>query len=239
MPATATQAVASPHAPPAATCAAQLEVLSTLADEQALHLLPPLRLLPGPSDAYLAAPADGSTSAFGRACFGAAAGGGAAGSGGGRRQDLDLYAKLLSEGALERCLAASSGNDDAAAGVGSEGRSGAEGNGACLAACSAAVPLVLHRLACACFAGTDGSGLQPAAGQERAQAHALLCSVLLRCSGPGSPELRRLVAMLLRWDTTAGQPSDAISQGRVAAIQAACGAAGLDSSVVLGQTLEA
>ena len=93
---------------------------------------------------------------------------------------------------------------------------------------------VLHRLASACFGGMDGNAVPPATGQGRA----LLCSILQRCSG-GSPEQQRLLGMLLRWDTTAGAPSDAVNQGRVAAIEAACSAVGIDPAGVLGPALEA
>ena len=211
----------------------QLEVLSVLSDEQALHLLPPLRLLPGPPAAYLASPSARGASAFGQACFGAGAGpGSGSGSGSSRRQETDLYVKLLSDGPLERCLAASG------SGAAPEGtsRSAQEGNGSAFAACSMAVPLVLHRLASACFAGTDGSSAQPPAGQG--QAHMLLCSILQRCSG-GSLEQQRLLGMLLRWDTAAGVPSDALGQDRVAAIEAACSTVGMDAAGVLEVALEA
>lgn len=203
-----------------------------LADEQALHLLPPLRLLPGPSTTYLASPSDNNAGAFGQACFGAGAGGASSGGSGSssRRQETDFYVKLLSEGPLERCLAASSSS----AATEGESSSGQEGDGSAFAACSAAVPLVLHRLASACFGGTDGNAVPPATGQG----HALLCSILQRCSG-GSPEQQRLLGMLLRWDTTAGAPSDAVSQGRVAAIEAACSAVDIDPAGVLGPALEA
>ncbi|PRW59348.1 RNA polymerase II-associated [Chlorella sorokiniana] len=208
----------------------QLEVLSVLADEQALHLLPPLRLLPGSPAAYLASPSGSDAGAFGQACFGAAAGAAGASGSSSRRQETDLYLKLLSDGPLERCLAASSSG----AAVEADSGSAQEGDGTGFAACSAAVPLVLHRLASACFDGPDASSAQPSAGQG----HALLCSILQRCSG-GSPEQQHLLGMLLRWDTTAGAPSDALSQGRVAAIEAACSAAGIDAAGVLGAALEA
>ncbi len=226
--------VAASHA----SLLSQLEVLSTLADEQALHLLPPLRLLPGPPTAYLRAPstAGGRSGSFGRACFGAtaAAGGGSVGT---RRQELDLYVKLLSEGALERCLAAADRGD--CGGIGDAGAADREGNGSSLAACSAAVPLVLHRLACACFLGVNQ---QQAAGQQATQQdlqrQALLCGILQRCAG-GSTEVQQLLGWLLRWDASAAQPSDAIDSQRLGAIEAACAAAGLDAARLLEAAVEA
>lgn len=200
-----------------------------LADEQALHLLPPLRLLPGPAAAYLDPPASSTSGSgtFGRACFGAVPGGS-----GGRRQDFELYVKLLGGHPLERCLAA--------AGNGSSGDSSSEGNGGCLADCSAAVPLVLHRLACACFPDTLSGGAELGPQLEQHQRQALLCSVLQRCgSDSSSCELQQLLGMLLRWDATAGQPSDAISRARLQAVEAACSAVGLDSAAVLEAALEA
>lgn len=240
----------------------QLEVLSTLADEQALHLLPPLPMLPGPAAAYLDTPAttgssgSGGAGAFGRACFGgplplqpgAAAGGGSSGSS--RRQELDFYVKLLTEGALERCLAASSSSTDVANddnGSGDGGRAdqaagSSEGDGGCCTACSAALPLVLQRLACACFpfeaaAGSTQQQVQVHV-QQPAQQQALLCSLLQRCAQGGSPGLLRLLGWLLRWDTSAGQPSDAISSARLAAVQAAAAAAGINSASLLQAAVE-
>lgn len=238
----------------------QLEVLSTLADEQALHLLPPLRLLPGPPAVYLDAPpvghapgGGGGGGGYGRACFGAGVpgtdgsgggGGDSDGNGSGRsRQELDLYVKLLSEGPLERCLAAASS--------GREGRrGGSDGDGGSLTACSVAVPLVLHRLACACFPGAARPGTaETAAGQARRQA--LLCTIVQRCGegcgsgggGDGAASGRRpllqLLGMLLRWDAAAGQPSGAASRERVTAVEAACASAGTDASAVLQAALEA
>ncbi|KAL4425916.1 hypothetical protein ABPG75_009932 [Micractinium tetrahymenae] len=214
----------------------QLEVLSTLADEQALHLLPPLRLLPGPSSSYLQAPSSvgsGGGSSFGRACFGGPpfAGGGGAG---GRRHELDLYVKLLSEGPLERCLAAASSG--ASGGLNMAASSSSEGDGGCFAACSAAVPLVLHRLACACFPDGD----QHASGQQTAQqqCEALLCGILQRCAG-GAAALRQLLGWLLRWDGPAGRPSDVIDSQRLAAIEASCAAAGLDAASLLQAAVDA
>lgn len=211
----------------------QLEVLHVLADEQALHLLPPLRLLPGPAAAYLRAPPAGAA-AFGRACFGGSPGseGGAGGSS--RRQELDLYVKLLGSGPLERCLEAAG---DAADGDG--GTAGSEGDGGSLAACSAAVPIVLHRLAQACLPDAAPSS-EPGTQPEWQRQHATLCSVLQRCAGLGAnPGQQRLLGMLLRWDASAGQPSDAVSEPRLRAIEAACAATGLDAAVVLGAALEA
>ena len=199
-----------------------------LADEQALHLLPLLRLLPGPAAAYLCPPEGGAAAGgFGRACFGAAPGGGAGSS---RRQELDLYVKLLSQGALERCLATPSGSSLTA------GSTGGEGNGNDLRDCSAAVPLVLHRLACACFPDAAPGG---SSGGQHVQQVALLCTILQSEGGSGSSELQRLLAMLLRWDAAAQQPSDAISQQRVQAVEAACVAAGVDAAQVLHAGLEA
>ena len=210
-------------------------MLSTLSDEQALHLLPPLRLLPGPTAAYLEVPASGDSS-FGQACFGAAPGG--AGSSAARRQELDLYVRLMTEGPLERCLAASSSSSANASSGGSAGSM--EGDGGCCADCSAAVPLVLHRLARACF--PDAAVVKPAAEQLQTQQRALLCSVLQRCTGSGgggsSQGLQRLLGMLLRWDAAAMRPSDAISRERLQALEATCSAAGLDVAAVLA-TLEA
>lgn len=139
-----------------------------------------------------------------------------------------MYLKLLSDGPLERCLEASSSNAAA------EGDSSSvqEGDGSGFAACSAAVPLVLHRLASACFAVADSSSTGPGQG------HALLCSILQRCGG-GSTTQQRLLGMLLRWDADAGAPSDALSQARVAAIEAACSAVSIDAAGVLGAALEA
>lgn len=220
---------------PASFLPPQLEVLSTLADEQALHLLPPLRLLPGPPGSYLGGPRDGGGdgAGFGRACFGgpAAAGGGGVAS---RRQELDFYVKLLSEGALERCLAASSSSNEVSTCTSSAGSG--QGNGSCFDACSVAVPLVLHRLACACFPGDN----QRAIGHEAAaQPHqALLCGVLQRCAGSSS-EAERLLGWLLRWDIHAAQPSDVIDSQRLAAIKVACAAAGMDAANLLQATVEA
>ena len=211
----------------------QLEVLSTLSDEQALHLLPPLRLLPGPPAAYLEVPASGGSS-FGQACFGAAPGGG--GSAAARRQELDLYVRLMTEGPLERCLAASSSSSSSNSSADGGGSAGSmEGNGGCCADCSVAVPLVLHRLARACF---PDAAATPAAEQLQTQQRALLCSVLQRCTGSssgggGSQDLQRLLGMLLRWDAAAMQPSDAVSRERLQALEATCSAAGLDTAAVL------
>ena len=230
-------------------------MLSTLSDERALHLLPPLRLLPGPPAAYLDIPAsaDDGSSSFGQACFGGAtsapgSGAGAgpsAGPGGkaaGRRQELELYVRLMTEGALERCLPASSCSSSSTAGNSSGSAGSREGNGGCWADCSVAVPLVLHRLARACF--PDAAAAEPAGEQSQVQAQqcALLCSILHRCtpsstssgsSSGGSLGLRHLLGMLLRWDAVAMQPSDAISRERLQALEVACSAAGLDVAAVL------
>ena len=204
-------------------------MLSSLADEQALHLLPPLRLLPGPAAAYLdALSAGGQSASFGRACFGAtAAAAPAQPSGSSRRPERDFYVKLLTEGQLERCLAAADSSGDAGGG------DAGEGDGACCARCSAAVPLVVHRLACACFPDATSSGAEAATAQQ-----ALLCGILQRCAG-GGPNLQRLLGWLLRWDTSAGQPSDAISSDRLKAIDSACAAGGLDAAALLPAALEA
>ena len=219
-------------------------MLSTLSDEQALHLLPPLRLLPGPPAAYLEVPVSGDSS-FGQACFGAAPGG--AGSSAARRQELDLYVRLMTEGPLERCLAASSSSSSSSSINASRGGSAGsmEGDGGCCADCSVAVPLVLHRLARACY--PDAAVVKPAAEQLQTQQRALLCSVLQRCTGSSggggggggsSQGLQRLLGMLLRWDAAAMRPSDAISRERLQALEATCSAAGLDVAAVLA-TLEA
>lgn len=213
----------------------QLEVLSTLADEQALHLLPPLRLLPGTPSSYLEAPhtSGAGGSSFGHACFGGLASAGGPGTGS-TRQQLDLFVRLLSEGPLARCVAAA-GSDDSV-GACATSSSGSKGNGGCFAACSAAVPVVLHRLACACFPGDTQQG--PGRQQQEQQQQALLCSILQRCNG-GSNEAQQLLGWLLRWDTSAGQPSDAVDSSRLAAIEAACAAAGLDATGLLQATVEA
>lgn len=199
----------------------QLEVLSSLADEQALHLLPPLRCLPGPAGAYLAPPPQASEASgsggYAQPCFGGVPG---ASAGASARAELGLYLRLLAEGPLQRCLEASSGADSS-----------------CLRDCSAALPVVLHRLACACF---PEDGVSPG-GAKQAQQQATLCSILLRCGAAQPPPAHAapLLGLLLRWDTAAGGPSDAVPLGRVQAIEQACAAAGVDASRVLGAVLEA
>jgi hypothetical protein len=207
----------------------QLEVLSSLADEQALHLLPPLRCLPGPAGAYLAPPPQASEASgsggYAQPCFGGVPG---ASAGASARAELGLYLRLLAEGPLQRCLETSSGAGRSAA---------AQGVSGCLRDCSAALHVVLHRLACACFPEGGGSP----GGAQQAQQQATLCSILLRCGAAQPPPAPAapLLGLLLRWDTAAGGPSDAVPLGRVQAIEQACAAAGVDASRVLGAVLEA
>ena len=211
----------------------QLEVLSILADEQALHLLPPLRLLPAAAGSaagdYLASPAVAAPDrSFGQACFAPLP---AASAGSSRRQELDFYVKLLAAGSLERCLAVATATAEPA----SVDAAAHEGNGACFARCSLAVPLVLHRLAAACF-GEEHAGASTQS--QKLHQQALLCRVLQQCSG-GSAELQRLQGWLLRWDVAALHPSDAIGAERLHAIEAACRTAGYDADALLHIATEA
>ncbi|KAL4859817.1 Transcriptional elongation regulator MINIYO [Chlorella vulgaris] len=223
----------------------QLEVLSVLADEQALHLLPPLALLPGPPTAYLPplpgalATGGGGAGTFGQACFGASSMPGAVGGGGGGgrgRQELDLYVKLLTEGPLERCLAAA-GAADCPGGKG--GRE--EGGGGCLEAASVAVPLVLHRLAAACFPPEPPLPGGDAPATSGIQQQALLCSLLQRCCGEHSSSsgavaetpLLVLLRLLLCWDLAAAGPSAVLPSNRRSSIETACATTGIDADAVL------
>jgi hypothetical protein len=223
----------------------QLEVLSVLADEQALHLLPPLALLPGPPTAYLPplpgalATGGGRAGTFGQACFGASSMPGAVvgGGGGGRgRQELDLYVKLLTEGPLERCLAAAGAADSPGGKGGRE-----EGGGGCLEAASVAVPLVLHRLAAACFPPEPPLPGGDAPAASGIQQQALLCSLLQRCCGERSSSegglaetpLLVLLRLLLCWDLAAAGPSETLPSNRRSSIEMACATTGIDADAVL------
>jgi hypothetical protein len=192
----------------------QLEALSVLADEQALHLLPPLSLLPGAAHDYLKRPVTTSTQA----------------------------------GPLERCLGVARGRSVSRLESGdADAVPSTDDDGACRTACSADVPIVLHRLARACFGGAVNCG--DVSASATVQQQALLCSVLQRggLGVPGAtaalqarrPLLARLLGMLLRWDLAAGQPSDAVPEDRLSAVQLACKMAGIDLSELLRTVLEA
>ena len=168
----------------------QVDVLQTLNDERALHMLPPLALLPGPPHAYLDPPAAASQNS--------------------NRLGVDVYLALLAGSLPELCLSTWWARDSSSA--------SAEGCGAPLGPA-----VVLHRLAVYIFGDDVDSGAAPEAAGKcglDAQRTAVLRAAIRRCGHDAAH--RQLLALLLRWDLAAGQPSDVIPSQRLAFIQAAC-----------------
>jgi hypothetical protein len=109
------------------------------------------------------------------------------------RQACDSYLRLLADPGLARCV----------------------GTG------SAALPVVLHRLAAAIFGGGGGGG-------GEAARRALLCAAVRRlgADGEGHGEAQQVLGQLLRWDCGEMGPSDAVPAERAAFLEAACAAGG-------------
>lgn len=175
----------------------QLDVLQTLADEHALHLLPPLGALPGAPAAYLDPPPSPSSGAANSGSGGEAGsqrGPGAAGQDG-TRKALDAYLTLVATGRLDKGL-----SQDIDAGAGA----------------TLALPLVVHRLARHLFCSAGGSTASAGEGWRQA---ALLRLARACCgSEPGRAGLLRAV---LCWDCESCCRQGAPVPGRVEALVAA------------------
>lgn len=209
----------------------QLELLQTLADEKALHLLPPLGLCPGPKSAYLNPPpapivmaTSNLTTSISKEGFSV------------QRQALDGYMKLLADGALWKCVKFGVSQEEPSP------RNGNETGNICVA-----LAIVVHRLAAFIFKDTQPAGNTTSTtnniqgtsdgmdgmvvDQEVGLRRAMLCSILRRCSTTGNANAsnnnsaaaaQQVLSMLLRWDSSAMGASDVVTKERLEWIEMAC-----------------
>lgn len=175
-------------------------MLQTLADEHALHLLPPLGALPGAPAAYLEpppSPSSGDSNSGSDGEAGSQRGPGAAGQDG-ERKAVDAYLTLVATGRLDKGL-----SQDIDAGAGA----------------ALALPLIVHRMARHLFCGAGGS----MAGGGEGWRQAALLRLARACCG-GDTGRAGLLRAVLCWDCEGccqqGAPMPGRAEALVAAVRA-------------------